>query len=93
MLQAYVHYLCEEYHANRNLFDIQELKLCIVLKTNKGMMTPSSNTIYLTRCYGNTLDLKGLLSCKCLTLFIYLFIFLFFYKHLILIRELIHMFI
>ena len=43
---------------------MQDLKSCLVLQTNKGMVSPASATIYLTRCYGNPLDLKGLLSCE-----------------------------
>ncbi|XP_066912062.1 uncharacterized protein [Clytia hemisphaerica] len=61
-LTAYVHYLCEQYHISSNIFDVEELKSCIVLKTNKGMKCPSKETIYLTRNYGNNLDLKGMFS-------------------------------
>ncbi|XP_047129806.1 uncharacterized protein LOC100210255 isoform X1 [Hydra vulgaris] len=60
LVVAYVNYLHEQYMLDSQIFDILEIRQCLMLLTNKGFQSPfdSTNPIYFGREYNNDIDLQ-----------------------------------
>ena len=64
VLRSYLGYILEERLADLSLCDMNELRSCVQILTNKGAMNPLAKPIYFTRKYGNTIDLAHQLPSK-----------------------------
>lgn len=57
-------YILEQRIADPSVCDIEELRSCVQILTNKGVMNPTITPIYFTLKYGNTIDLARHLPSK-----------------------------
>ena len=57
-------YILEQRIADPSVCDIDELRSCVQILTNKGVLNPTVTPIYFTPKYGNTMDLARHLPSK-----------------------------
>ena len=64
VLRSYLVYILEQRLSDPSVCDINELRSCVQILTNKGPVNPTNNSIYFTKTFGNTIDLARQLSSK-----------------------------
>ena len=57
-------YILEERLKDSFACDMDELKSCVQILTNKGVFNPTTTSIHFTPKYGSTIDLAGRLPSK-----------------------------
>ena len=57
-------YILEERLKDPSVYDMDELKSCVQILTNKGVLNPATTSIHFTPKYGSTIDLAGRLPSK-----------------------------
>lgn len=67
MLRSYLVYILEQRIADPSVCDIDELRSCVQILTNRGVMNPIVTPVHFTTKYGNTIDLARHLPSKPLT--------------------------
>ena len=73
VLRSYLVYILEQRLSDPAVCDINELRSCVQILTNKGAVNPTNNPIYFTKKFGNTIDLARQLPSKKLFFSISLF--------------------
>ena len=64
MLKSYLVYILEQRIVDPSVCDINELRSCVQILTNKGVMNPTVTPVHFTPKYGNTIDLARQLPSK-----------------------------
>ena len=64
VLRSYLVYILEQRLSDPAVCDINELRSCVQILTNKGPVNPTNNSIYFTKKFGNTIDLARQLPSK-----------------------------
>lgn len=64
VLRSYLVYILEQRTADPSVCDIDELRSCVQILTNKGVMNPAVTPVHFTPKYGNTIDLVLRLPSK-----------------------------
>lgn len=64
VLRSYLVYILEQRIADPSLCAIDELRSCVQVLTNKGVMNPTVTPIHFTPKFGNTIDLARHLPSK-----------------------------
>ena len=59
-------YILEQRLIDPSVCDIDELRSCVQILTNKGVLNPTVTPIHFTPKYGNTIDLARQLPSKSL---------------------------
>lgn len=57
-------YILEQRITDPSVCDIDELRSCVQILTNKGVMNPTVTPVHFTPKYGNTIDLARRLPSK-----------------------------
>ena len=64
MLVAYMIFIKEEQEQRQNVIDLDVLRKCAVVMTNRGPRNPVTSSVYFTPAYGNDVDLAKVLPGK-----------------------------
>lgn len=64
VLRSYVVYILEQRLNDPSVCDMDELRSCVQILTNKGPLNPAETPIHFTPKYGNAIDLARQLSSK-----------------------------
>ena len=64
VLRSYLVYILEERLTDPSVCDMDELRSCVQIWTNKDVVNPITTPIYFTPKYGNTIDLARQLPSK-----------------------------
>ena len=70
VLKSYLVYILEERLTDPSVCDMDELRSCVQILTNKGVKNPIVMPIHFTPKYGNTVDLARQLPSKQLVLLV-----------------------
>lgn len=64
VLRSYLVYILEQRLSDPSVCDVDQLRSCVQILTNKGPLNPTETPIHLTPRYGNTVDLARHLPSK-----------------------------
>lgn len=57
LLLSYIVYIKEQWDSDPSICDLEELRECALLQTNKGFLNPSVQPVHFTIEYGNETNL------------------------------------
>ena len=64
VLRSYVVYILEQRLNDPSVCDMDELRSCVQILTNKGPLNPTETPVHFTPKYGNAIDLARELPSK-----------------------------
>ena len=58
VIHSYIVYIKDQWDLEPGVCDMEELRLCALIKTNKGFVNPSLEPVHFTVEYGNEVNLE-----------------------------------